>query len=40
VGELAVGAVHLAPLLRQLQDLLDLLVQQAVDRATTGGPIL
>src|SRR5215217_7891118 len=34
------GAVHLAPRLRQLQDLLDLLVQQAVDRATTGGPIL
>ena len=34
------GAVHLAPLLRQLQDLLDLLVQQAVDRATTGGSIL
>ncbi|HSO56027.1 MAG TPA: hypothetical protein VL330_25530, partial [Actinomycetes bacterium] len=40
MGELAMGAVHLAPLLRQLQDLLDLLLQQAVDRATTGGPIL
>jgi hypothetical protein len=34
------GAVDLAPLLGQLQDLLDLLLQQAVDRATTGGPIL
>jgi hypothetical protein len=34
------GAVHLAPLLGQLEDLLDLLVQQPVDRAATGGPIL
>jgi hypothetical protein len=38
VGELAVGAVDLAPLLGQLQDRLDLLVQQAVDRAAAGRP--
>ncbi len=39
MGELAVGAVDLAPLLGQLQDCLNLLVEQAVDRATAGGPV-
>jgi len=39
MGELAVGAVDLAPLLGQVENLLDLLVQQAVDRAAAGGPV-
>jgi hypothetical protein len=39
VGELAVGAVDLAPLLGQRQDRLDLLVQQPVDRAAAGRPV-
>jgi hypothetical protein len=39
VGELAVGAVDLAPLLGQVKDLLDLLVEQAVDCAAAGGPV-
>ena len=38
MGELAVGAVDLAPLLGQVENLLDLLLQQAVDRAAAGGP--
>jgi hypothetical protein len=40
VGELAVGAVDLAPLLEQPQDLGDLPVQQAVHRAATGRLVL
>ena len=39
MGELAVGAVDLAPLLGQVENLLDLLVQQAVDRAAASGPV-
>jgi hypothetical protein len=39
VGELAVGAVDLAPLGGQPQDLLDLLVQQALDHPAAGGPV-
>ncbi len=39
MGELAVGAVDLAPLLGQVQDLLDLLIEQPVDRAATSGPV-
>jgi hypothetical protein len=37
VGELAVGAVDLTPLLEQPDDLRDLPVQQAMHRAATGG---
>ena len=36
MGELAVGAVHLGPVLEHGQDLLDLLRQQPVDRRPTG----
>ena len=40
MGELAVGAVDLAPLLGQLQDLLDLLGEQSVDGAAATGSVL
>ena len=39
MGELAVGAVDLAPLVEQPHDLGDLLVQQAVHRAAPAGSV-
>ena len=39
MGKLAMRAVDLAPLDGQLQDRLDLLVQQAMDRAAASGPV-
>ena len=40
MGELAMGAVNLAPLVEQGDDLGDLLGQQPVDRAAARGQVL